>query len=71
MNCAEISDRFDKRLDVEDYADIDASANGLQVGPTDHQVEHVAVAVDAAVETIDRARDVGADLLVEAFEATA
>ena len=64
MNCAEISDRFDKRLDVEDYADIDASANGLQVGPTDHQVEHVAVAVDAAVETIDRARDVGADLLV-------
>ncbi|WP_135663578.1 Nif3-like dinuclear metal center hexameric protein [Halorhabdus rudnickae] len=64
MNCAEISDRFDKRLRIADYADIDASANGLQVGSTDHQVEHVAVAVDAAVETIEAAREVGADLLV-------
>ncbi|WP_136687524.1 Nif3-like dinuclear metal center hexameric protein [Halorhabdus amylolytica] len=64
MDCAEICDRFDERLRVEDYADVDASENGLQVGPTDREVEHVAVAVDAAIETIDRARDVDADLLV-------
>jgi len=100
MDCIEICERFDDRLGVEAYAGIDASANGLQVGPGDsevernetstqesgatasseverseastqrsgvtenREVEHVAVAVDAAVETIDRAREVGADLLV-------
>jgi dinuclear metal center YbgI/SA1388 family protein len=34
------------------------------VGPGDRNVDHVAVAVDAAVETIERASDAGADLLV-------
>ncbi|WP_181686940.1 Nif3-like dinuclear metal center hexameric protein [Halorhabdus salina] len=64
MNCRELCDRFDDRLRIADYADIDASADGLQVGPEDTEVEHVAVAVDAAVETIERAREVDADLLV-------
>jgi dinuclear metal center YbgI/SA1388 family protein len=55
---------LDDELRTDAYADLDASANGLQVGPSTQQVDHVAFAVDAAVETIDRARDAGADLLV-------
>ena len=64
MNCEELCERLDSLLDTAAYAEVDASANGLQVGPASQPVEHVAEAVDAAVETIDRARDAGADLLV-------
>ncbi len=64
MNAGDLAARLDDRLDIEAYADTDASPNGLQVGPASQPVEHVAFAVDAAVETIDRADEVGADLLV-------
>jgi dinuclear metal center YbgI/SA1388 family protein len=64
MNCSELSARLDDELATAAYADLDASANGLQVGPATRQVDHVAFAVDAAVETIDRASDAGADVLV-------
>ena len=64
MQCQELCDRLDDELRTDAYADLDASANGLQVGPAAQPVEHVAFAVDAAVETIDRAADAGADLLV-------
>jgi dinuclear metal center YbgI/SA1388 family protein len=43
---------------------VDAATNGLQVGPGEGDVERVAFAVDAAVETIEDALDWGADLLV-------
>jgi len=56
--------RLDAELDTADYADVDASANGLQVGPDDGEVTHAAFAVDAAVETAERAIDAGADVLV-------
>jgi dinuclear metal center YbgI/SA1388 family protein len=64
MNCGDIAARLDDELRTDAYADLDASANGLQVGPATQDVDTVAFAVDAAVETIDRARDAGADLLV-------
>jgi len=64
MQCQELADRLDDELRTDDYADIDASANGLQVGPSAGEVSHVAFAVNAAVETIDRAAEAGADLLV-------
>jgi len=64
MHAGEIATRLDEELDTEAYADVDASPNGLQVGPGDREVETVAVAVDAAVETIERASEAGADLLV-------
>jgi dinuclear metal center YbgI/SA1388 family protein len=63
MHCEELRARLDDELDTGAYAGIDASANGLQVGPADTEVDHVAFAVDAAVETIDRAAAAGADLL--------
>jgi len=64
----EIVDRYDDRLRIDDYADLDASPNGLQVGDADaaggRDIDHVAFAVDAAVETIEGAAESGADLLV-------
>ncbi len=70
MDLTEIVDRYDRRLRTGNYADLDASANGLQVGPGGDgrnetaDVEHAAFAVDAALETIERAAGAGADLLV-------
>ena len=64
MRCSELCARLDEQLDTAAYSDADASANGLQVGPAASDVDHVAFAVDAAVETIERAAGAGADLLV-------
>ena len=64
MHCQELVDRLDDELRTDDFADVDASANGLQVGPATKDLSHVAFAVDAAVETIERAADHGAGLLV-------
>ena len=64
MDLAELAARLDDELRTADYADADASANGLQVGPDDAEVEHVAFAVDAAVATAEAAVEADADLLV-------
>ena len=64
MECQALCDRLNTELETGVYADIDASANGLQVGPATADIEHVAVAVDAAVETVERATAANADLLV-------
>ena len=64
MKLSEYVDRLDDRLDTAAYADVDASANGLQVGPDDAEVERVAFAVDAAQATIEAAADADADVLV-------
>jgi len=64
MRLTRLVERLDDRLDVADYEDVDASANGLQVGPDDAAVDHVAFAVDAAVETAEVAAGHGADALV-------
>jgi dinuclear metal center YbgI/SA1388 family protein len=64
MQCEELVDRLDTELRTAAYADLDASANGLQVGPATREVSAVAVAVDAAVETAERAAAADADLLV-------
>lgn len=55
--------RLDDRLDHEAYTEVDASPNGLQVDG-DGEITHAAFAVDAAVETIEQAAAVGADILV-------
>ncbi|QAU12292.1 Nif3-like dinuclear metal center hexameric protein [Halorubrum sp. BOL3-1] len=64
MELSEYADRLDDRLDTAAYADVDASANGLQVGSDDAEIDRVAFAVDAARATIEAAADAGADLLV-------
>ncbi|WP_436910275.1 Nif3-like dinuclear metal center hexameric protein [Halosimplex marinum] len=64
MDLSTVCERYDERLSPGGYADVDASANGLQVGPDEADVGTVAFAVDAAGATIDAAVDRGADLLV-------
>ena len=64
MQLQTLVDRLDDRLDTDAYSEVDASANGLQVGPATATVEHAAFAVDAAVATIDEAAAAGADVLV-------
>jgi dinuclear metal center YbgI/SA1388 family protein len=64
MRLADLVDHLDDELRTADYADLDASANGLQVGPDDADVSRVAFAVDAAEATIERAAEADADLLV-------
>ena len=64
MDRADVIARYDEQLDTAAYADVDASANGLQVGSETGTVERVAFAVDAAEATIEAAVDAGADLLV-------
>ncbi|MEF8822374.1 MAG: Nif3-like dinuclear metal center hexameric protein, partial [Halovenus sp.] len=64
MDCQRLCDRLDEELRTDAYADLDASANGLQIGPADREIDHVAFAVDGAVETIEAAAERGADLLV-------
>lgn len=56
--------RLDDRLRTDAYADVDASANGLQVGPSEGDVERVAFAVDAASATIETAIERETDCLV-------
>ncbi|MBZ6493825.1 Nif3-like dinuclear metal center hexameric protein [Natrinema longum] len=64
MELSRIVDRLDEELGTADYADLDASANGLQVGPDEGEIERVAVAVDGVRETFERAIEADADLLV-------
>ena len=64
MDLAELAARYDDRLRTVDFADVDASANGLQVGPDHREVETVAFAVDAASQTIEAAAERDADALV-------
>ncbi len=64
MELTTLTNRLDEQLSSADYSGVDASANGLQVGPPETEIEHVAVAVDAAEATIQDAAEVDADLLV-------
>jgi dinuclear metal center YbgI/SA1388 family protein len=65
MELTDLCDRLDGRLDHDEYAAVDASANGLQVGRADgREVEHVAFAVDGVAATTEAAVEAGADLLV-------
>jgi dinuclear metal center protein, YbgI/SA1388 family len=64
MDVAEFADRLDEKLDTGAYADVDASMNGLQVGPETQTVETAVFAVDAAEATAEAAVTADADVLV-------
>ncbi|MFP4530693.1 MAG: Nif3-like dinuclear metal center hexameric protein [Halodesulfurarchaeum sp.] len=64
MESAVLFDRLDEELSIEEYAEIDASANGLQVGTADGPADRVAFAVDGVLATIESAAEWGADVLV-------
>lgn len=50
-------------LPLDDFARIDASLNGIQVGDLDKTVTTAAFAVDACMQTFEQAAERGADLL--------
>ena len=64
MELRDFVDRLDDELRTDDWADLDASPNGLQVGTRDGEVDHVAVAVDAAAATVADAVAADADVLL-------
>jgi dinuclear metal center YbgI/SA1388 family protein len=64
MELSTFTARLDEQLETDAYADVDASANGLQVGPPEQELDHAAFAVDAAEATIEAAAEAGADVLV-------
>ena len=63
MRLGELAARYDERLRTADFAEIDKSANGIQVGDPDAEVDRAAFAVDAVQATIEAAVDADADLL--------
>ena len=64
MELSEFVARLDEELDTDAYADLDASANGLQVGREGTEVDRVALAVDAVRATAEEAVDRDADVLL-------
>jgi dinuclear metal center YbgI/SA1388 family protein len=64
MRLSTFCDRLDAELRTSDYADLDASANGLQVGPRQGAVERVAFCTDGVRQTAARAAGWDADALV-------
>jgi dinuclear metal center YbgI/SA1388 family protein len=64
MDASVLYDRLDEELSVADYAEVDASANGLQVGTGEGEIDRVAVAVDGVQATVEAAADWDADAMV-------
>lgn len=64
MHLSELTTRLDDELRTTDFAEIDGSPNGLQVGPDEATIERAAFAVDAVGVTIEEAVAADADLLV-------
>ena len=64
MDASVLYDRLDEELSVADYAEVDASANGLQVGSGEGEIDRVAAAVDGVQATVEAAADWDADAMV-------
>ena len=64
MNLNELDAYLRELLRIDDFARVDASWNGIQIECSDKQISRVAVAVDAAAETVVRAARWKADVLL-------
>jgi dinuclear metal center YbgI/SA1388 family protein len=63
MTTAKLDAYFRSLLDIEGFASLDTSLNGLQVDNDGAEIASVAFAVDATLETFRQAADAGAGLL--------
>lgn len=63
MKLSELSDRLSGLLDISSFAGADISLNGLQVGDLDSNIEKVAFAVDANMQSIEQAIAAKADMI--------
>ena len=64
MTLSELDGYFRDIFEIDAMARVDSSTNGIQVSRREPQVKRVAFAVDACLETIMRASEMGADVLV-------
>jgi len=64
MNLHDLDTFLSQTLDHAAWAGRDKSMNGLQVGRQDQEVRRVAFAVDASLQSFERALAVGAEMLV-------
>ena len=55
---------LDTQLQCSEFEGLDTALNGLQVGDTQRRMHTVAAAVDASLESFERAADLAADLLL-------
>ena len=63
MNIKDLDSYFRKLLPIDDMEKTDISLNGLQVANKSGTAEKIAFAVDASLESFERASEWGADLL--------
>jgi dinuclear metal center YbgI/SA1388 family protein len=63
MTSRKLDAYFRNLLDLEGFASIDSSLNGIQVDNDGAEITKIAFAVDACLETFKRAADAGAGLL--------
>lgn len=63
MKLSELSDKLTSLLDIPAFAGADISLNGLQVGDLDSNIEKVAFAVDANMQSIEQAIAAKADMI--------
>ncbi len=56
--------KLNKYLDIDKFSGIDVSLNGLQVGAEDREIKIIGFAVDACLETIEKAINDGVDVLI-------
>jgi len=63
MYVAELDRYFRSIMAIDEVGKADASLNGLQLGKAGAEVEKVAFAVDACMETFRRSAEIGAQLL--------
>lgn len=63
MNLRDLDDYFRGLLPLSDLAGTDISLNGIQVECSGKEMSHVAFAVDACMESFERAAELGADAL--------
>jgi len=63
MNIRELEQYISERLDLPSFAQSDISLNGLQVGSPDKEIQKVITAVDASLETFEKAYERGADAI--------
>lgn len=63
MTTDELNQYFYNLLEIRNFAEADPSQNGLQVDNSGKEVRKAAFAVDACMETIKRAAELGADML--------
>ena len=60
----DLSGYLNSQLQCHEFHRLDSALNGLQVGNTKQLIHNVVAAVDASLESLERAADLDADLLI-------